>query len=866
MSPAGLQDPQTRTSDFDRPLGFLHEAPAADAHALAALEFSRVLDAVAGFAGTSLGADAVRALVPRAVAGGDADALAAISVEHARVAAIGRVIGGEEAWPSPSIPALRPALARLAVEGTTWNGAELRDAIVLLTSSRLVLSVLRGARSRGADVEALTPHAFALISDAALEESLGRVVDDEGIVRDGATPELRRVRKQLRGAEAELIRLLEQVMGRLESHHRVDDASVTMRNGRWVIPVRREGRGSVGGIVHDTSATGATVFVEPPAAVEFGNRIRELEIAERREVERVLAEATAALRPRHDDLVGVLAALVDLDALVARARFADRYACAPCALAPAGSGFAIVSGRHPLLAARDPRTVVPFGLELLPGEHTLLVSGPNTGGKTVFLKAIALLALMAQAGVPPTVGPESTVPLFDRVFADIGDEQSIEASLSTFSGHVRNLVDIVLHATPASLVLADELGSGTDPNEGAALGAAVLEALTRRGTTTVATTHLGVLKQLAQEVPGVVNASLQFDEALLAPTYRLLKGIPGRSYGLSIARRLAMPPEILVNAEARVPEQERRAAALIEDLERRQREVEERERRADEKEESYAERADRVLAREQAVKARERQVERTAHDEARKYVLEARKDPANKPKRGEVKGPRILVLVPTRELSMQVAKAASDYGRNVPWLTVTSVVGGVPYPAQLKALRSPLDILIATPGRLIDHIQSGKAVLDNVEMLVLDEADRMLDMGFIEDIEHIAEQLPAKRQTLMASATFDGEVGRLAQRLQKDDVERIEIAGHTAKHENITQQLMWADSLDHKKALLDSLLTDRNVDQAVVFTSTQVDADFLADRLADMGHRVAALHGGMPQGRRNRVLQGLRSQIGRAHV
>ncbi|MCA6217748.1 DEAD/DEAH box helicase [Ideonella sp. B7] len=241
-------------------------------------------------------------------------------------------------------------------------------------------------------------------------------------------------------------------------------------------------------------------------------------------------------------------------------------------------------------------------------------------------------------------------------------------------------------------------------------------------------------------------------------------------------------------------------------------------------------------------------------------VLEARKDPANKPKRGEVKGPRILVLVPTRELSMQVAKAASDYGRHVQWLSVTSVVGGVPYPAQLKALRSPLDILIATPGRLIDHIQSGKAVLENVEMLVLDEADRMLDMGFIEDIEHIAAQLPAKRQTLMASATFDGEVGRLAQRLQKEDVERIEVDGHTAKHENITQQLMWADSIDHKQALLDSLLTDRAVDQAVVFTSTQVDADFLADRLADMGHKVAALHGGMPQGRRNRVLQGLRSR------
>ncbi|MFZ5549578.1 MAG: DEAD/DEAH box helicase [Pseudomonadota bacterium] len=240
-------------------------------------------------------------------------------------------------------------------------------------------------------------------------------------------------------------------------------------------------------------------------------------------------------------------------------------------------------------------------------------------------------------------------------------------------------------------------------------------------------------------------------------------------------------------------------------------------------------------------------------------ILEARKDPANKPQRGVVRGPRILVLVPTRELAMQVCKAAGDYGRHVQWLAVTNVVGGVPYPAQLKALRSPLDILVATPGRLIDHLGSGKAILENVEMLVLDEADRMLDMGFIEDIEHIAQALPEKRQTLMASATFAGEVGQLAQRLQRADVERIEIAAHTEKHENITQQIMWADDLDHKHALLDALLTERDVDQAVVFTSTQIDADRLADRLHEMGHKVASLHGGMPQGRRNRVLQGLRS-------
>jgi len=220
-------------------------------------------------------------------------------------------------------------------------------------------------------------------------------------------------------------------------------------------------------------------------------------------------------------------------------------------------------------------------------------------------------------------------------------------------------------------------------------------------------------------------------------------------------------------------------------------------------------------------------------------------------------GPRVLVLTPTRELALQVAKAASDYGRYVPGLRVATVVGGVPYGAQLRALSGPLDILIATPGRLMDHMASGKAVLANVQMLVLDEADRMLDMGFIEDIHHIAQALPPKRQTVMYSATFGGHVGRLAEDLLRDP-QRVDVAGHTDTHADIEQRLHWADDGAHKNALLEHLLADRGVDQAVVFTSTQRDADWLADRLAEMGHRVASLHGGMPQGRRNRVLQGLR--------
>jgi superfamily II DNA/RNA helicase len=190
---------------------------------------------------------------------------------------------------------------------------------------------------------------------------------------------------------------------------------------------------------------------------------------------------------------------------------------------------------------------------------------------------------------------------------------------------------------------------------------------------------------------------------------------------------------------------------------------------------------------------------------------------------------------------------------------VATVVGGVPYPAQIKALRGPLDILIATPGRLLDHLQTGKAVLEHVEVLVLDEADRMLDMGFIDDIRTIADHLPAQRQTLMYSATFAGHVGRLAQQLLTE-AKRIDVASHTDTHENIEQRLHWADNASHKNALLDHILTERDVEQAVVFTSTQRDADWLADRLADMGHAVASLHGGMPQGRRNRVLQGLRTR------
>jgi DNA mismatch repair protein MutS2 len=446
---------------------------------------------------------------------------------------------------------------------------------------------------------------------------------EDGSVKDDASSALRRIRRELRASQGELIRILEREMERLEPHHRVSDMSVTVRNGRYVIPVRREGRGITGGIVHDTSATGATLFIEPPAAVEFGNRIRELEAEELEEVERILLELTDTLRPHRDAVIGALDALVELDTLFARARFADAFGCAPAALVPARVGFDIRNGRHPLLLAQG-ATVVPFDLEMSATERTLLVSGPNTGGKTVLLKAIGLLSALVQSGIPAPVGPESRVPVFDNVFADVGDEQSIEASLSTFSAHLKNLGEILRLATANSLVLIDELGSGTDPVEGAALGWAILETLTARGTMTVATTHLGTLKELASHVSGVVNASLQFDAAVLAPTYRLIKGIPGRSYGISIARRLQLPEDVVTRAEERLPQQERDVAALIEQLETRDEELAQRERDAETILADARRRIADVAKRERNVRDRERAAERESRQDARRYLLDAR--------------------------------------------------------------------------------------------------------------------------------------------------------------------------------------------------------------------------------------------------
>jgi DNA mismatch repair protein MutS2 len=587
-----------------------------NSHALAVLEFARVVDLVAGYALSESGAARVRTLLPAADR-------APMEREHARIAAVRALRASEGGWGPQPVPTLGRAVAKLRVAESTWTPGEARDVAVLLTSSARLRASVRDPRRPVAAVAVLAPLTGVLVSIPELERALAKTIDDDGTVRDDASPTLRRLRRELRGAEQDLVRTLERVIAGLAAHQQVPDASVTVRNGRYVIPVRRDARSAVGGIVHDTSATGATLFVEPPAGVEAANHIRELEIDAQREVDRILLELTDMGRADPDGLDATFDALSEFDSLNARARFADEFACAPVQFGAAGDTLTIVAGRHPLLLAQG-IGVVPFDLALSAAERTMLVSGPNTGGKTVLLKAVGLFHALAQSGMPIPAGTGTSLPIVDDIFADVGDEQSIEASLSTFSAHLKNLREILVSATRESLVLIDELGSGTDPAEGAALGAAILEELTARGVRCLATTHLGALKDLPLTVPGVVNASLQFNEAELAPTYRLQQGIPGRSYGLSIARRLALPDAVISRAEARVPEQERAVSALLAELERRETELGVREATLHTDVTNASEHGRRIAERERAVRDRERDVERQARAEARRYLLEAR--------------------------------------------------------------------------------------------------------------------------------------------------------------------------------------------------------------------------------------------------
>jgi DNA mismatch repair protein MutS2 len=594
--------------------------PEADtAAALDTLEFGTVLQRVAAHAAGPAGADRVRSRRPAAD-------LAWIRHELAlsgEAMALHRRGDGVVAEP---VPDAGRALARLRVDGSVLDGTELVILRRVLAAARRVRGELRRAAPDAPRLAALEAPLPAAALDARLERSL----DDDGILLDGASPALARARQEVREARARLIRRLEALLHEIEGGR--GEGAVTVRNGRYVIPVRRDSRTRPDGIVHGESGSQGTLFVEPGVAVDLGNALAAAEAEEERETLRVLRELTALLRPAGAEIAGAWEMCVRVDDAVARARYAVECNGDVPSLEPAPAPLRVANGRHPLLLGGGV-DVVPFDLVLEPAERTLLVSGPNTGGKTVLLKAVGLFAAMAQSGIVPPVGPGTALPAFRQFFADIGDHQSIAANLSTFSAHVAELRRILERADAGALVLLDETGGGTDPAEGAALAAAALASLTRRGALTLATTHLGALKTLPERLAGVVNASLEFDAASLRPTYRFRKGLPGRSYGLAIARRLGVPGAVIEEAEGWVPDAERQLDALLARAEERGRELERRLAQVEAREadaENQAARLERdssaVATRHAVLEERERTAERRAREQTRQFLLDARKE------------------------------------------------------------------------------------------------------------------------------------------------------------------------------------------------------------------------------------------------
>ena len=400
---------------------------------------------------------------------------------------------------------------------------------------------------------ALAEFVLAMVDLPGLRADLARSIGPRGEVLDTASPELAAIRRSLKEAHERLRERLRRLLA--ERQEAIQDAYVTIRDGRYVIPVRADRRQAVPGITHDVSGSGQTLFVEPFEVLELNNRWRELQAAETHEIERILRVLTQRIADAADELLQIVEAGAALDLALAKARLAyDLDAVEPELLEPSGptvpEGHPFLrvrlrAARHPLL---DRRTAVPIDVELGERFRILVITGPNTGGKTVALKTVGLLALMAQAGLFIPAAPGSGLSVFSAIFVDIGDEQSIEQNLSTFSSHMRRIVATLQQADASSLVLLDEIAAGTDPQEGAALARAILERLLEIGALGIVTTHYPELKVVATGTPGLENASVEFDPVTLSPTYRLLVGLPGRSHALEVARRLGLPEDVIARA------------------------------------------------------------------------------------------------------------------------------------------------------------------------------------------------------------------------------------------------------------------------------------------------------------------------------
>lgn len=522
------------------------------------------------------------------------------------------------------LPDAAPAAEKLRIEGAVLESLEIHALGVLLERAQQVRQALAGA----ADLCPRLARRAAQIADLRqmLHGVQGKVLPD-GSIADDASPELGRIRREI----ARQRQLVQESLERfLRAHHEdglLQEEFVTIRNDRFVVPVVPGAKRKLPGVVHGSSGSGHTLFLEPLETIELNNELVRLQEEEQHEVHRILRELTAQLRSHAAEVREASATLAELDFTFALARFALEFDATIPSFAPdEAPEFELAEARHPLLEdilRRQRRRVVPLTFRLDSGSRTLLISGPNTGGKTVAIKCAGLAALMAQSGIPVPAA-RAALPWFDDVLADIGDNQSLEQSLSSFSAHVERIREMIELATSGSLVLLDELGRATDPDEGGALGVAVLEDFHRRGAFTLASTHLPALKVFGATAPGVVNAAMGFDEETLEPTYRMTTGAPGKSAGLEIAARLGLPERLIGRARAAMGERDRQMGELLRQLEAR---LDEAAARLEQLESQRAEleRRERQLVEqmERREKARLREIEEAAEAAQRQFEKQA---------------------------------------------------------------------------------------------------------------------------------------------------------------------------------------------------------------------------------------------------
>src|SRR5712691_452922 len=578
--------------------------------ALRALEFDRIVEAVTGFALTPMGAERLARLTPSTDPHKVAQLLAATTETARFIAAHGQ-------FPLRASSELPQILAALAVEGRALEAPRLLALAAFLDSIEESRAAIRRVASSFPLLDAASGGAASFKDQSA---QIREKIDPSGDVVDDASPQLKGIRDRLRKQRSRLRGTLESYLRGRDTAKYLQDQVVMERNGRYVLVIKAEHRSSIPGIVHGTSTSGASLFLEPLSTVEINNDIVALGEQEGEEVRRILLALADAFRGRAADLARTIEAATDLDVLQARARFSDQVDGVEPALSTDGA-FELQAARHPLL-----KSAVPVTIKILPPANCLLITGPNTGGKTVGLKTAGLLALMAQSGLRIPAADGSRLPVFRSLFVDIGDEQSIEASLSTFSAHITNIASMDRGLATPALVLLDEVGSGTDPIEGGALGVAIVDHFRRRGATVIATSHYDALKTFASTTEGVACAAFGFELETFAPTYQLTYGSPGRSLALEIAGRLGLNPSVVAAARENLSARETQLAEHLAKIDHDMRALEHEQRLASRERETLHAAEARMHQREEALRQREETFRQRLNEELDTQVRQARKE------------------------------------------------------------------------------------------------------------------------------------------------------------------------------------------------------------------------------------------------